>query len=181
MQGSIFTAFSDMIIEKMGMDQWNELINTTTPASGGAYTKGAQYEDSELVNMVVVLSEKTGLAVESLIQSFGEYLFTSLYNSCPSDMSKVTSLRDFLLMIDSVIHVEVKRLHPQAYLPKFEYEDGENNTLIMYYRSKRKLCHVSVGLINGAAKHFQEKIHISHPECMHDGAERCKLIIDFQE
>ncbi len=181
MQGAIFTTFSEMIIEKMGMEQWNELLDKTAPISQGVYTKGELYEDSELINMVVALSEKTGISAEQLIQAFGEYLFTSLYESCPADISKITCLREFLLVIDGVIHVEVKRLHPNAYLPKFEYEGGENNELIMYYTSKRKLCHASIGLIYGAAKQFKETIKITQTECMHDGADRCKLVIDFQE
>lgn len=181
MHGSIFTTFSEMVIEKMGMPQWNELIDKTQPESQGIYTIGEQYEDSELVNMVVALSEKTGLPAEQLIQAFGEYLFASLYESCPTDISKIKSLREFLLVIDAVIHVEVKRLHPNAYLPKFEYEDGKDGELIMYYSSKRKLCHASIGLIYGAAKQFEQTITISHPQCMHNGSERCKLVINFQE
>lgn len=180
MQGSIFTAFSDMIIEKMGMEQWNELLEKTEPASQGFYTTGEQYEDSELVNMVLALSEKTGIEAPKLIQAFGQYLFDSLYENCPTDVSNITELREFLLSIHDVIHVEVKRLHPTAYLPKFEYEDGDNNDLIMYYSSKRKLCHASIGLIYGAANKFKEKVDVMHPECMHDGKDRCKLIVKFK-
>lgn len=180
MQGSIYTSFSDMVIEKMGMEQWNELLEKTNPPSQGVYTSGQQYEDSELINMVVALSEKTGIAAEKLVEAFGQYLFDSLYRTSPANVSHIDNLREFLLAIDSVIHVEVKRVHPDSYLPKFEYEDGENGELIMYYTSKRKLCHASIGLIFGAAKQFDEAIEITHPECMHDGAERCKLIVNFK-
>ncbi len=180
MQGSIYTAFSDMVVEKMGMQQWNDLLEEVNPASHGVYTSGQQYADSELIDMVVLLSEKTGIEVEKLVEAFGLYLFDKLYARCPVDISEIKGLRAFLLAIDNVIHVEVKRVHPQAYLPKFEYEDGPNNELIMYYSSKRKLCHASVGLIKGAALQFAEQVSISHPECMHLGHERCKLIIDFK-
>jgi len=179
MQGAIFTAFSDMIIEKMGMEQWNELIDKTSPTSNGIYTSGAQYEDSELINMVVALSEKTGIPAEKLVEAFGQYLFDILYKNSPVDVSKIDNLRDFLLAIEDVIHVEVKRLNPDSYLPTFKYEDGPNGELIMYYSSKRQLCHASIGLIFGAAKQFDEAIEISHPQCMHDGAQSCKLIVKF--
>ena len=179
MQGAIFTEFSDMIIEKMGMEQWNELIDKTSPTSNGIYTSGAQYEDSELINMVVALSEKTGIPAEKLVEAFGQYLFDILYKNSPVDVSKIDNLRDFLLAIEDVIHVEVKRLNPDSYLPTFKYEDGPNGELIMYYSSKRQLCHASIGLIFGAAKQFDEAIEISHPQCMHDGAQSCKLIVKF--
>ncbi|MBU2970864.1 heme NO-binding domain-containing protein [Pseudoalteromonas sp. C2R02] len=179
MQGSIFTAFSDMIIDQMGMEKWNELLEKTNPSSGGVYTSGAQYEDSELINMVVLLSEQTGIAVDDLIESFGTYVFDILYKNSGVDVSSIDNLRDFLLAIDNVIHVEVQRLYPNAYLPQFEYEEGNDGDLIMYYSSKRKLCAVSVGLIKGASNKFNEPVTISHPECMHHGAEKCKLIVKF--
>jgi predicted hydrocarbon binding protein len=180
MQGSIYTAFSDMIVEQMGMDQWNELINQTSPPSQGIYTSGEQYLDSELINMVQELSLKTGITTEQLIEKFGKYLFKKLYDTSPVDISKLDNLKSFLLAIDELIHVEVKRLHPKAYLPTFEYETVDEDTLIMYYSSKRKLCHASIGLIFGAAEQFNEVIAIEHPECMHHGAERCKLVISFK-
>ncbi|TWX67176.1 guanylate cyclase [Colwellia demingiae] len=180
MQGSIYTAFSDMIVEQMGMEQWNELIEQTNPPSHGIYTSGEQYQDSELINMVKALSIKTGIEVDQLIEKFGRYLFKKLYDTSPVDISTIGSLKSFLLAIDNLIHVEVKRLHPKAYLPTFEYETVDDNTLIMYYSSKRKLCHVSIGLIFGAADQFNEKVSIAHPECMHHGASRCKLVVTFE-
>jgi predicted hydrocarbon binding protein len=130
---------------------------------------------------VTELSEITKVEVPALVKTFGEYLFIHLYNSSPSNLSHINNLKDFLLSIDGVIHKEVKRVHPKAYLPTFKYNETPNGDLIMFYQSKRKLCHLSEGLIFGAAKHFQQSIKISHPECMHDGAERCKLIISFEK
>ncbi len=180
MQGSIFTAFSDMVIEKMGMACWNELLEQTKPASQGIYTAGEQYKDAELIEMVKLLSKKTDIAINDLLTAFGEYMFEGLYQNSPADLSSLTNLKDFLLAIDSVIHSEVKRLHPSAYLPSFKYHSSDNGDLTLEYCSKRKLCHVAVGLIRGAAAKFSEKITISHPVCMHKGADHCELIIHFE-
>ncbi|WDE01032.1 heme NO-binding domain-containing protein [Thalassomonas actiniarum] len=181
MQGSIYTALADMVVEQMGIIKWNELLAQTRPASGGVYTSGEQYEDSELVNILILLAKEKNIPLEQAVQGFGEYLFKKLYDTSPVDVSKLDNLKDFLLAIDKVIHGEVKRLHPNAYLPKFEYRQENPQTLIMYYSSKRKLCHASVGLILGAAKQFNETIAITHPECMHQGASRCKLVIHFKD
>lgn len=181
MQGSIFTAFSEMIIEKMGMETWNDLLNDAAPDSDGVYTSGMQYEDSEMMSLVVALSEKTKIDVATLVRDFGSYLFRSLYNSCPADITHIDNLKDFLLCIDSVIHKEVKRVYPKAYLPSFDYSETPEGNLVMLYHSKRKLCHLSEGLILSAAAHFQQKITIEQPECMHNGHEKCKLVISFEE
>ena len=181
MQGSIYTSFSEMVIEKMGMAVWNELLAKVNPTSEGIYTNGMQYEDSEIMALVAALSEITQIDTPTLVRTFGSYLFIHLYNSSPTNLSHIDNLKDFLRSIDSVIHKEVKRVYPQAYLPSFDYSEEENGNLIMYYQSKRKLCHLSEGLIISAASHFNEEIEITQPNCMHNGAEKCKLIISFKD
>jgi predicted hydrocarbon binding protein len=181
MQGSIFTSFSEMVIEKMGMSVWNELLEKVNPSSEGVYTNGMQYDDSEILAYVSELSTITKVDVPTLVRTFGEYLFIHLYNSSPAKVSHIDNLKDFLICIDGVIHKEVKRVYPEAYLPSFKYDETPDGDLIMFYHSKRKLCHLSEGLITGAAKHFKQSISIVHPECMHDGAEKCKLVISFED
>jgi predicted hydrocarbon binding protein len=181
MQGSIFTAFSEMVIDTMGMSFWNELLEKVKPSSEGVYTNGMQYDDSEILAYVSELSSMTQVDVPTLVRTFGEYLFIHLYNSSPAKVSHIDNLKDFLMSIDAVIHKEVKRVYPDAYLPSFKYDETPEGDLIMFYKSKRKLCHLSEGLITGAAKHFEQDISIKHPECMHDGAEKCKLVISFQD
>jgi len=181
MQGSIYTAFSKMVIEKMGIETWNELLDTVKPESEGIYTNGMQYEDSEIMALVAALSAKTKIDAASLVRSFGSYLFIHLYNSSPTNLSHIDNLKDFLRIIDSVIHKEVKRVYPQAYLPSFDYSETADGNLIMYYQSKRKLCHLSEGLILSAASHFNEEVEITQPDCMHNGAEKCKLVISFKD
>lgn len=180
MQGTIFTALEEMVISKMGLAVWDELIESTQPPSGASYTSGQQYDDQELVNFVVALSEKTGSPVPDLLNAFGQYLFRILYKNSPINLDHITNLREYLLLIDGVIHKEVKRVHPSAYLPKFEYDESDDKKLVMYYQSKRKLCHASIGLIQGAADKFEQDISIEHPQCMHDGHEKCTLVINFQ-
>jgi predicted hydrocarbon binding protein len=181
MQGSIFTSFSEMVIEKMGMSVWNDLLEKVKPSSEGVYTNGMQYDDSEILAYVSELSIITKVDVPTLVKTFGEYLFIHLFNSSPANVSHIDNLKDFLTCIDGVIHKEVKRVHPNAYLPSFKYDETPDGDLIMFYKSKRKLCHLSEGLITGAAHHFEQSISIKHPECMHDGAEKCKLVISFED
>jgi len=181
MQGSIYTSFSEMVIENLGMSVWNELLLKVKPCSEGVYTNGMQYDDSEIMAFVSALSTITNTEPSILVRAFGEYLFINLFNNSPTNLSHVNNLKDFLICIDAVIHKEVKRVYPKAYLPKFEYTETANGDLVMLYQSKRKLCHLSEGLISGAAKHFDQIITIEHPECMHEGAEKCKLVISFEE
>ena len=181
MQGTVFTTFSNMIIEKMGMEMLDDLIDETHPESGGIYTAGGNYADSELINMVAALSTKTNIPAGDLVKAFGNYLFETLYCSSPADISQINDLKTFLLSIDGVIHKEVKRLYPQAYLPSFSYNDPGGNTLEIFYQSDRQLCELAEGLIIGAAEHFSQPITLTHPECLHHGDKHCKIIVHFEE
>lgn len=157
MKGIIFTTFNKMIEEKFGMNMWEELIDKTAPESDGVYVATASYPDSELINMVVCLSEKTNTPVENLIHAFGEYAFHELVSAYPK-FAEGKTIKEFLKSIHGVVHVEVKKLYPEVELPDFYYEDPEENKLIMEYHSKRELPSLAAGLIQGAADHFKVKI-----------------------
>lgn len=176
MQGSVFTCFSDMVVDSLGMLAWTELLEEVNPESGGIYTKNENYADEELFALVGAFCNKTNMPVDEAVTAFGKYLFGSLYRGAPQSVKHVDNLIEFLLLVDSVIHVEVKRVHPQAYLPEFTYEKTDDpNVLIMLYKSKRKLCHLSEGLIAGAAEQFNCEYTITHDVCMHKGADHCRL------
>ena len=72
MQGSIFTAFSDMVIEQWGIETWNELLVKVKPLSEGIYTSGMQYDDSEMMSLMTAFSEKTRIDKPSLLRKFAK-------------------------------------------------------------------------------------------------------------
>lgn len=179
MQGLIFVEFSEMVMDKFGLPLWNELVETVNPETGGAYTAGGRYEDAELLEFVGALSEKTGIAVNELVEAFGRHIFPALFSSVELPEEQQNCMRSFLFYVDSVIHKEVKRVYPDAYLPELTFSETDPNVLTLIYRSKRKLCVLTEGLLQGCADHYKERISIDHPTCMHKGHEACELIITF--
>lgn len=178
MQGIIYTVFSDMVIEKFGLLFWDEMLASLKPSSEGVYTSGQQYDDDELLSMVGYLSEKSQIPAQDLVRAYGEYLFTHLFTSLPTDYPHKSDLKSFLLSVDKVIHKEVQRLYPDAYLPQFDNQ-VEGSTMTMRYFSKRQLCAAAEGLIQGAAKQFGQSVKISQRVCMHSGAPHCEIMVEF--
>lgn len=178
MQGVIFTVLCDCVTENFGLDVWNELIEHVDPVSKGIYTSSANYTDEELFGLVVTLSEKVNVSVNDLVKVFGEYMFPHLISHMPEAHQQDMSFLDFMLSIDHVIHKEVERLYPDAYLPSIDFIQSSKE-LTMLYRSKRKLCLLAEGLTLGAAKYFNTDIQLEHPVCMHEGADHCEIIIKF--
>ena len=67
---------------------------------------------------------------------------------------------DFLTRIDDYIHVEVRKLYPDAQLPTFEYEFPAPDRLVLTYRSARPFAMLADGLIDGSIKHFGDDIDV---------------------
>ena len=179
MKGVVFTLFNELVETQFGLETWDHLLTTVNPASEGIYTAGETYPDEELLALVGALSDKTNIPAPDLVRAFGEYMFPKLAENYPVFLENESSLKSFLKTVHDVIHVEVRKLFPEAGLPTIEYEDPAENQLIMLYRSPRKMCHLSEGLINGAAKHFATPTIIGHEICMHKGDDHCRLELTF--
>jgi len=179
MQGTIFTLFNDLVTDQFGIEMWNELLHETQPQSQGVYTSALQYDDSELINMVVLLSQKTDIPTNTLVKEFGIYLFPKLATQSPVAIEPSSSMHDLLNMVGSVIHREVKRLYPDSYLPTIKYEDIEKYHGNLIYQSKRQLCMLCEGLIEGAGNYLQTDISICQTTCMHNGDDHCTLSIQL--
>jgi predicted hydrocarbon binding protein len=61
----------------------------------------------------------------------------------------------------------------------FDFDTSSPDVLVMTYYSKRQLCALAEGFIEGAATHFRESVQIAHPRCMHRGDSDCRLELTF--
>jgi hypothetical protein len=88
--------------------------------------------------------------------------------------------KDFILSIDQVIHVEVKKLYPGAITPKFVYKNDKTNSLTVDYISPRKLCYFMEGLLMGCSAYFKQNIKFSQSTCAHHGGQNCTFELNFE-
>lgn len=49
----------------------------------------------------------------------------------------------------------------------------------MGYESKRRLCALAQGFVEGAAAHYGEAVEFEHRQCMHDGDSKCLFHLSF--
>lgn len=181
MKGVIFTLFQDMIEEEFGLECWEYLIADESIKSGGVYTTVYLYPDEELLTLVKRLSDYLNESQEKLVEHFGEYLLPHLVKSLPPSVFNYTDLWSFLAAIDDVIHVEVRKLNPDALTPVIKVLSGNKNTMTLTYSSPRKMCFLAVGLIINSGKYFNTPVNVTHGQCMHSGAENCHLIVNLEE
>ena len=177
MKGIVFREFYNMVEEVFSADMMDELIDATDPESGGSYTTVGTYDYNELVAMVVELSKRTNTPVEDLIFAFGKHLasvftdkYSDFFKACPNTI-------EFLKTIDNHIHVEVKKLYPDAELPKFSFDDSHSNYLTLRYQSTRPFATLARGLIEGCADYYHEKLSIEMSDHSGDQASNVEFVI----
>ena len=76
----------------------------------------------------------------------------------------------FLESIDDHIHVEVKKLYPDAILPKFQTETTAEGKLVMIYSSERKMAPFALGLIEKSMSHYGHNPQIDMTHLEGDGS-----------
>jgi hypothetical protein len=112
-----------------------------------------------------------------VLRWFGQEAMPLLAARYPIFFSAQESLYPFVLSVNSIIHPEVRKLYTGAHCPNFHFEDAADGTLLMEYSSRRKLCHLAHGFIEGAATHYGETVDVAHLQCMHEGDSKCLLRI----
>lgn len=153
MKGVVFTEFMEMVESVYGMSVVDSLIEEAATPSGGVYVSTGTYDHNELVQYVLALSRRTSTPVPQLLEAFGLHLTSRFHVLFPA-FFKHPGLFEFLESVHGYIHVEVRKLYPDADLPMIRCQDRSEKRLVVVYESKRRLSDLGRGLILGAARVF---------------------------
>lgn len=158
MKGIVFTEFIEMVEDHFSPEVADRMI--VGSGVGGAYTAVGTYDHREMVCMVQCLSQDTGQPVPALLSTFGEHLAGRFAGLFPQFFAEQPDLFSFLASIDDHIHVEVRKLYPDAELPRFAVLERTDDTLTLRYESSRHLSDLAAGLIHGAARHYGVEVQM---------------------
>lgn len=160
MKGIVFTEFLEMVESKFSPELADTIIEVAELPSGGAYTTVGTYNHSEMIKLVSCLSKETGISTAELMRSFGVYMFERFYVLFPHYFNGIDSSFQFLELIENYIHVEVRKLYPEAELPSFQCDTSRPGCLVLTYQSTRPFAALAEGLIRGCTAHFGEDVDI---------------------
>jgi hypothetical protein len=160
MKGVVFTEFLEMVESQNSALYAQSIIEESRLASGGAYTAVGTYPESEMAALVGALSRRSGVAPGELLRQFGRHLFARFSELYPSLFGEAEDAFSFLASVETKIHVNVKKLYPDASLPRFEVVEQSADLFRIIYRSERHLEDLCEGLIEGCLAHFGERAQI---------------------
>jgi hypothetical protein len=164
MKGIVFTEFLEMVEAQYSPALADRIVCAASLPSGGAYTAVGTYDHGEMWSLVIELGKATGTPVPRLMHAFGEHLFQRFTVVYPKLFESVSSAFDFLQGLETVIHSEVRKLYPDAELPRFDVAERSAQRMVMVYRSSRHFADLAEGLLRGCARHFDEPIEIGRED-----------------
>jgi len=171
MKGIVFTELLEMVEDQYGYALVDTILDQSNLPSGGIYTAIGTYDHGEMVTLLHSLSQHTTTPVPELLRAYGRYMFGSFTRNYYQFIERSTSAFSLLNSIQHYIHVEVRKLYPDAELPHFAMEQPSENHLKMYYQSERKLSDFAYGLIEGCLAHYGETATIRKTELTADGSQ----------
>ncbi len=180
MKGIIFTSFIDLVEEKFGLEMLEDVISSAKLPNNGAYTAVGTYDHSQLIEMVMILSEKSAIPATDLVKAFGEHLFGVLSKTYPDLLEGLDSAFELLENVDGFIHIEVLKLYPDAKPPSFDCRRIDDNQLEMIYHSPRGMGDVAEGLILGCAAYYSQNIEVQREKKEPDNGETERFLLTLR-
>lgn len=160
MKGVVFTEFLEMVDAKFSYDITEHIIEAAKLPSGGVYTAVGTYDHAEIVALVTQLSKATNIPVADLLRAFGHHLLYRFVAGYPQFFEGITCSLDFMQRVDGYIHVEVRKLYPEAQLPTLECELSAPGVLKVTYKSNRPFADLADGLIAGCVEYFNDGVTV---------------------
>jgi predicted hydrocarbon binding protein len=176
MHGTIFAELKQFVTARLGDGAWERLLETAGLGLR-VYLPIRAYPDEELNRIVMAASETTGIAPAPLLEQFGLFIAPHLLAMYRSLLRPEWKTLDVVEHAESTAHRAVRLQQPEATPPYLQAERTGPNQVTVRYTSKRKLCFVAKGIVQGLAAEFDEPLRIAEPECMHRGGEACILVL----
>lgn len=175
MKGVVFTEFLEMVEQEFSPDMVDHIIDEAELPSGGVYTSVGTYDHTEIVALVSHLSKAAGMSVPQLLHAFGRHLFGRFVEGFPHFFEGQNDAFGFLAQVEDYIHVEVKKLYPDAELPSVLASSSSPDRMTIVYRSDRAMAELAHGLIEGCIEHFGEAMKIDITDLSNDAGRHVRF------
>lgn len=159
MLGIVFNELLSMIEAQKGIVYTESMLEEEKLGSGASYSNVGNYGVDELVKIVSRLSEDTGIKINILVEEFGKHLANVFYKKYPN-FYECETLFQFLQRLDDHVHVQVRKLYPNANPPKFEAKQISDTKMELVYSSSNPFAPLAMGLIVGTADFFPQNVEV---------------------
>lgn len=179
MKGIIFNLLEGFICEGWSEEVYDEILSMCPLHTREPFVGPSTYPDADLLAIVAAATEKLGVTTDQALHAFGEYAFPHLVRKFPVFVEGHHHPKTFLKTIDDVIHVEVRKFFRDATPPRVTFVDPGPDELLLIYESRRRMCSLATGLLQGCSRFFRTPIDSRETQCMKSGSPTCHFALTF--
>jgi predicted hydrocarbon binding protein len=175
MHGIIFIELKKFVIENFGANTWRELIAQTTKRT--VYLATDVYPDQEVVDIVTAASKALKKPIPDILEAFGEFIVPDLAKVYGSLIKPSWGFLDLLENTEKVMHTSVRLKNPGAEPPMLQCARKSPTEVVITYNSKRRMCALAKGIIEGLAKLYKQRARVEESSCMLKGDAQCVIAV----
>ncbi len=183
MKGIIFNLLEGYLTSISGEDGFEEIVRNCSlkTAEPMLMVAPGTYPDADFLEIVRAAAAGLQVPEADFYRNFGRYAIPKMAERYPNFFLPFTNPKDFLKFIGMVHLVEIKKIFLDAKVPDFTFQDTGPDELILRYSSRRRLCHLVEGLIEGLAVYYKVGVSYRQPHCLVKGDEVCEFHICFRD
>ncbi len=168
MKGTVVSIWLNTIEDIYGNDVKRKAMSSVNWAEDRIISPLEDVVDQEIFSLIESVGRQVGKPYNEIWRIIGQNNVKSFSKWFPSYFERST-LKGFLMMMDT-IHLQLTKMIKGATPPRLIPEEIDSNTFLITYISKRGLTDYLHGLLDGASKHFNEKMemevveHVKNPD-----------------
>ncbi len=170
MKGMVFTEFLEWVEATSSPALADRIITAADLPNDGAYTSVGHYDHAELDRLVEALAAETSAPTAELMGALGAHLAGRFASAFPALFEAQPGALAFLAKGDDHIQAEVRRLYPDAELPRLEVLSSRGDALELRAHTPHQWVDLAVGLITGVGQHYATPLDVRELDRNEDGA-----------
>ncbi|HIJ84046.1 MAG: Heme NO binding domain protein [Magnetococcales bacterium] len=178
MHGIIFLAFEDFLGSRLGSDSWPQALEQAGLANV-EFSPEQFYPDQSAFSLFSVGASMLGLSRDAMLNQFGHHLAPGLV-----EMGRSTGIihenwktMDILEHLNTDILPSFSNPQSDSQAPDIRTYRLKHGEVAVAYVSKRKLCSLLKGILQGMREIFHEPVAFKEPVCMLNHAPLCRLSV----
>jgi hypothetical protein len=157
MNGAMFNSLARFVEKNYPQVSFSDLCQKAS-LKMNIFAELSWYPDKDFFGLMEVLSGQTQREVTTLWRELGKETFIYFTDIFKEYIKQVASLEEMLTTVNK-IHYDISK-DGLGIPPRFEFRKVSGNHFEIKYSSNRELHDFFLGMLEGAAKHFETSIKI---------------------
>jgi hypothetical protein len=176
MNGVFHKGLKEFAVERYSRETWHG-AREAAGVEERVYLPVDAHPDREFIELAQALAARVEDPPLEVLEQFGVFVADRLIDTYGQVLDDDWETMDLLENVETAIHTPLRTHDERLDPPRLDCTRDGPNQVTIRYRSPRKLCPVAKGLVRGVAAHYGQQVYVSEPRCMHEGDQRCELVV----